>query len=41
MIEFTPSAGPTLGVEWEIALLDRETMDLVPLAESVVDPLAA
>ena len=41
MIEFTPSAGPTLGVEWEIALIDRETMDLVPLAESVVDPLAA
>lgn len=41
MIEFTPSAGPTLGVEWEIALLDRETMDLVPLAESVVEPLAA
>ncbi len=41
MIEFTPSTGPTLGVEWEIALLDRETMDLVPLAESVVEPLAA
>lgn len=41
MIEFTPSAGPTLGVEWEIALLDGETMDLVPLAESVVEPLAA
>lgn len=41
MIEFTPSAGPTLGVEWEIALVDRETMDLVPLAESVVEPLAA
>ncbi len=41
MIEFTPSTGPTLGVEWEIALLDRETLDLVPLAESVVEPLAA
>lgn len=40
MIEFTPSAGPTLGVEWEIALLDRDTLDLVPLAESVVDALA-
>ena len=40
MIEFTPSEGPTLGVEWEIALIDRETMDLVPLAESVVKPLA-
>lgn len=41
MIEFTPSAGPTLGVEWEIALLDRETLDLVPLAESVVEPLTS
>ncbi len=41
MIEFTPSTGPTLGVEWEIALVDRETMDLVPLAESVVEPLMA
>lgn len=41
MIEFTPSDGPTLGVEWEIALVDRETLDLVPLADSVVAPLAA
>ena len=40
MIEFTPSTGPTLGVEWEIALLDRETLDLAPLAESVVEALA-
>ena len=40
MIEFTPSAGPTLGVEWEIALLDRETLDLVPLAENVVESLS-
>ena len=36
MIEYCPSDGPTLGVEWEIALVDRETLDLVPLAESVV-----
>lgn len=41
MIEFTPSDGPTLGVEWEIALVDGETFDLVPLADSVVEPLAA
>ena len=41
MIEFIPSDGPTLGVEWEIALVDRETLDLVPLADSVVEPLAA
>lgn len=41
MIEFTPSTGPTLGVEWEIALLDRETLDLVPLAEDVVESLAS
>lgn len=41
MIEFTPSDGPTVGVEWEIALVDGETLDLVPLADSVVEPLAA
>lgn len=41
MIEFTPSDGPTLGVEWEIALVDGETLDLVPLADSVVEPLVA
>lgn len=41
MIEFTPSDGPTLGVEWEIALVDGKTLDLVPLADSVVEPLAA
>ncbi|QOK23414.1 glutamate--cysteine ligase [Janibacter indicus] len=41
MIEFIPSDGPTLGVEWEIALVDGKTLDLVPLADSVVEPLAA
>ena len=41
MIDFTPSEGPTLGVEWEIALVDRQTLDLVPLAESVVGPLTS
>lgn len=39
MIEFTPSTGPTLGVEWEIALLDGQTLDLSPHAESVVESL--
>nr|WP_165399747.1 glutamate--cysteine ligase [Janibacter limosus] len=41
MIEFSPSDGPTLGVEWELALVDARTQDLVPLAESVVEPLTA
>lgn len=41
MIQFRPSPGPTLGVEWEIALLDRETLDLAPLAEDVVESLLA
>nr|WP_284289997.1 hypothetical protein [Angustibacter aerolatus] len=27
-IDFTPSPRPTLGVEWELALVDRETRDL-------------
>ena len=39
MIEFTPSTGPTLGVEWEIALLDGQTLDLSPHAESVMESL--
>ncbi|GAB3589119.1 glutamate--cysteine ligase [Angustibacter peucedani] len=29
-ISFTPSARPTLGVEWELALVDPTTRDLVP-----------
>lgn len=36
MIDFTPSTGPTLGVEWELALLDGESLDLTPLAPDVV-----
>jgi len=31
-IDFHPSAEPTLGVEWEFALVDRETRDLVNAA---------
>ncbi len=38
-VEFTPSAGPTVGIEWEIGLVDAESMDLVPAAEVVFDAL--
>src|SRR3712207_6446228 len=31
-IDFTGSARPTLGVEWEFALVDRDTRDLVNAA---------
>jgi carboxylate-amine ligase len=31
-IDFTPSARPTLGVEWEFGLVDRRTRDLVNAA---------
>ncbi|MDR7313733.1 carboxylate-amine ligase [Nocardioides luteus] len=32
-IDFHPSPRPTLGVEWELALVDRETRDLVNVAD--------
>jgi carboxylate-amine ligase len=32
-IDFHPSPRPTLGVEWELALVDRETRDLVNIAD--------
>ena len=35
--DFARSAGPTLGVEWEICLVDPETRDLVPRAAEVID----
>jgi carboxylate-amine ligase len=35
-IEFRPSSGPTLGVEWELALVDAGTGDLTPLAAEVL-----
>lgn len=38
-VDFTPSAGPTLGVEWELGLVDADTMDLVPEAPKVFDAL--
>ena len=34
-IDFHPSARPTLGVEWEFALVDRKSRDLVSGAEDV------
>lgn len=40
MIDFHPSTGPTLGVEWELALVDAETLDLAPRAEDVLPALA-
>jgi carboxylate-amine ligase len=40
VIDFRPSAGPTLGVEWELALVDGDTLDLVPRADDVVAGVA-
>ena len=36
-IDFHASAGPSLGVEWELALVDPVTRDLVPRATEVLD----
>ncbi|CAM3856537.1 glutamate--cysteine ligase [Nocardioides zeicaulis] len=36
-IDFHASAEPTLGVEWELALVDRETRDLVSSAAALAD----
>lgn len=41
MQEFSASPRPTLGVEWEIALIDPVTRDLVPRAGDVVAAVAA
>lgn len=38
-IEFAKSAQSTIGVEWEIALVDREDADLCSVAEDVLDQL--
>ena len=40
-IPFARSPRPTLGVEWEIALVDPETRDLAPKAEDVIDRVKA
>jgi carboxylate-amine ligase len=38
-IEFASSARSTVGIEWELALVDRETGDLVNIADEVLDAL--
>lgn len=35
--QFARSPEPTLGVEWEVALVDRETRDLVPRGAKLID----
>ncbi len=40
-IDYVASAGPTLGVEWEFALVDRETRDLSNTASELFDSVAA
>ncbi|WIM70710.1 glutamate--cysteine ligase [Corynebacterium suedekumii] len=40
-IPFRRSPAPTLGVEWEIGLIDPETRDLAPKAVDVIDHVAA
>lgn len=37
--EFVPSQRPTLGVEWEIGIIDPETKDLVALGPEVVSDI--
>ena len=39
-IDFHPSPTPTLGVEWEFALVDRTSRDLVSAASDLVDSAA-
>ena len=36
---FTGSPRPTLGVEWELVFVDRQTRDTVPVAEQVMEIL--
>lgn len=40
MVEFARSDRSTLGVEWELALVDPATLDLVPRASEVLDAVA-
>ncbi len=39
-IEFSPSARSTLGIEWELALVDTDTGDLRQVAQTVLDAVA-
>ena len=36
-VDFVPSSGPTLGVEWELALVDAHSLELVPRAQRLLD----
>ncbi len=38
-VDFHPSAEPTVGVEWELGLVDAGSGDLVQLADAVLDAL--
>lgn len=38
-IPFNPSAGPTLGVEWELELVDRESRQLVSRANEILETI--
>lgn len=38
-LDFHGSPGPTLGVEWELAFVDRHSGDLVPVADEVLAAL--
>lgn len=40
-ITFAPSARSTLGLEWEIALVNRDTRELLNIAPALLDALAA
>lgn len=40
MIEFSPSARSTLGVEWELALVDTDTGDLRQVAPTLLEQVA-
>ncbi|UFU02361.1 glutamate--cysteine ligase [Ruania suaedae] len=39
-IEFSPSTRSTLGIEWELALVDSDTGDLRQVAQTVLDAVA-
>ncbi|SED63804.1 glutamate--cysteine ligase [Ruania alba] len=39
-IDFSPSARSTLGIEWELALVDTDTGDLRQVAQTVLDAVA-
>jgi carboxylate-amine ligase len=38
-IDFTPSARSTLGIEWELALVDRDSGELAPHAPAILETL--